>query len=41
MCGIAGFIGQGSKEILLEMMGTLNHRGPDDQGTYIDKAVHL
>ncbi|MFC1511139.1 asparagine synthase (glutamine-hydrolyzing) [Candidatus Margulisiibacteriota bacterium] len=41
MCGIAGFIGQGNKDILLEMMDTLEHRGPDDQGTYIDGAVHL
>ena len=41
MCGITGFIGQGNKEILLEMMDTLEHRGPDGQGTYIDAAVHL
>src|SRR3989339_1821546 len=41
MCGIAGFMGQGNKEILLKMMSTLEHRGPDDQGTYIDGAIHL
>lgn len=41
MCGIAGFIGAGTKDILLSMTATLNRRGPDDSGAYVDGAVHL
>lgn len=41
MCGIAGFSGKGDKNILLNMMRTLNHRGPDDEGIYADDRVHL
>ena len=29
MCGIAGYIGQGSREILTKMIHTISHRGPD------------
>ncbi|MDO8265105.1 MAG: asparagine synthase (glutamine-hydrolyzing), partial [Candidatus Parcubacteria bacterium] len=36
MCGIAGFVGQGNEEILRKMTGTLKHRGPDDEGYFID-----
>ena len=33
MCGIVGFVDtQGSGEVLTKMVGTLHHRGPDDQG---------
>jgi len=41
MCGIAGFIGKGSKDDLLNMMSRLHHRGPDDEGTHIDEDVYL
>lgn len=41
MCGIAGFLGIGNKDNLLDMMATLHHRGPDDEGIYIDGRVHL
>lgn len=41
MCGFTGFIGKGNKEILLRMMQTLNHRGPDDEDVYINGNVHL
>lgn len=41
MCGIAGFIGTGSKDNLLGMMATLHDRGPDDEGVYIDGVLHL
>lgn len=41
MCGVAGFVdfkcGSGSN-ILSNMISTLNHRGPDDEGTYLDEA---
>ena len=41
MCGFAGYIttdGKGSeyKEDLIEMMNSIKHRGPDDEGTHID-----
>jgi asparagine synthase (glutamine-hydrolysing) len=35
MCGIAGFIGQGNKEILQKMTDTLVHRGPDEEGYFV------
>lgn len=41
MCGFAGFLGQPlnenkGKKILMDMGGTLIHRGPDDNGIWID-----
>jgi asparagine synthase (glutamine-hydrolysing) len=37
MCGIAGYIGQTESPVLSEMMAALAHRGPDGEGTWIDK----
>lgn len=34
MCGIAGYWGSGSREILTEMGNSLTHRGPDDGGVF-------
>lgn len=34
MCGIAGFVGKGSREVLGRMAATLVHRGPDDEGFF-------
>ena len=38
MCGICGFIdrGQGSGELLHEMIDEIRYRGPDDQGTMLE-----
>lgn len=33
MCGIAGYWGRGSSEILSDMGRAIAHRGPDDEGT--------
>ncbi|GAA2495065.1 asparagine synthase (glutamine-hydrolyzing) [Terrabacter carboxydivorans] len=42
MCGIAGYFGLESDHGLLERMGTAQrHRGPDDQGTFVDGPVGL
>jgi len=43
MCGIAGFIGAGDRDVLERMSAHLAHRGPDDAGRLIDSArgVHL
>ncbi|HYV89201.1 MAG TPA: asparagine synthase (glutamine-hydrolyzing), partial [Candidatus Polarisedimenticolia bacterium] len=41
MCGIAGFAGEGSPDILERMTRALARRGPDDNGTYCDGRVGL
>jgi asparagine synthase (glutamine-hydrolysing) len=43
MCGIVGFVGPGSAEVLTSMTSALAHRGPDGAGYYIDheRAVYL
>jgi len=39
MCGIAGFVGKGTKDTIEQMTTTLLHRGPDDQGFFVQKNV--
>jgi asparagine synthase (glutamine-hydrolysing) len=44
MCGIAGFLGGGfraerSREELAAMAAALRHRGPDDEGFWVDEAA--
>lgn len=43
MCGICGFIGQteDSKTVLKKMMDKIAHRGPDDEGMYLDKNAAI
>ena len=41
MCGIAGYVGQGSEEILRQMLGAIKYRGPDDQGFFVKDNVGL
>ncbi|MCX6278615.1 MAG: asparagine synthase (glutamine-hydrolyzing) [Bacteroidetes bacterium] len=45
MCGICGIINHNSEPVnessLLTMMATMKHRGPDDQGTFIDGKTGL
>jgi asparagine synthase (glutamine-hydrolysing) len=45
MCGIAGFIvnraREDRREILQRMTDSLRHRGPDDEGAYVDDQVAL
>ncbi len=41
MCGICGFSGGPDDERLSRMVGSLVHRGPDDEGRYVDNAVSL
>jgi asparagine synthase (glutamine-hydrolysing) len=41
MCGIAGYFGQGNKEILEKMTRSLRHRGPDDEGFFVDEFCGL
>ncbi len=39
MCGIAGFVGHGTKEELTRATDALQHRGPDDVGYMVHKGV--
>ncbi|MFC2154686.1 asparagine synthase (glutamine-hydrolyzing) [Candidatus Altiarchaeota archaeon] len=41
MCGICGIYGLGDKEIIKAMSSVLAHRGPDDEGFYVDKEISL
>lgn len=41
MCGIAGYVGSGDREILKTMTDAIAHRGPDDEGFFIDGNVGL
>lgn len=41
MCGIAGFVGPGTRDDLLRMTHGLAYRGPDDEGFWEGNGVHL
>jgi asparagine synthase (glutamine-hydrolysing) len=45
MCGITGFVGHtclpGARATIERMTATLVHRGPDDEGTYLDGGTAL
>ena len=45
MCGIAGFVTTGfrgdSRDVVQRMVTALRHRGPDDQGEYVDAQAAL
>jgi asparagine synthase (glutamine-hydrolysing) len=43
MCGIAGGIGPSAPNKLLldNQLHSINHRGPDDQGTYVNQGIAL
>lgn len=40
MCGIVGFTGS-DKQLLERMLSSIEHRGPDGQGTHLDDKVSL
>jgi asparagine synthase (glutamine-hydrolysing) len=43
VCGIAGFVGDGSPAVLAAMCDTISHRGPDGKGSFVDatRQVYL
>ncbi len=41
MCGIAGFLGPPDAGVLSDMLDRIEHRGPDDHGTYEHPAASL
>lgn len=41
MCGICGMVGQPDREVINRMAAAMVHRGPDDDGYYLDDRVGL
>jgi len=41
MCGIVGYFGFQDTELLGDMLNSIKHRGPDDEGTFSDNSVAL
>src|SRR3989344_6461210 len=41
MCGIAGFVGTGSREVLEGMTRALSYLGPDGEGYFFGNAIGL
>ncbi len=41
MCGLAGFVGNGSRDGLEKMAVSIRHRGPDDQGIFCEGGIGL
>src|SRR5438128_12430739 len=41
MCGLGGYVGNGSERVLDAMTKLLVHRGPDAQGTWVGHGVGL
>ncbi len=41
MCGIVGIVGNGNVEVIKKLNGLLSHRGPDDEGYYIDEKIKV
>src|SRR5688500_16950662 len=40
MCGICGVVGQADEQLIKNMLATIAHRGPDDEGVYIAPAAN-
>lgn len=41
MCGIAGYVGDVSREKIAKMLHSISHRGPDDSGMFVRGQVGL
>ena len=41
MCGINGYSGFRDPRLIQQMVETLSHRGPDEQGIYQDEDISL
>lgn len=41
MCGLAGFIGSGNRDILVSMTNALSHRGPDSAGFAVESNASV
>lgn len=41
MCGLAGFVGEGDRGTLQNMLSVIQHRGPDAQGIWNDQSNNI
>lgn len=41
MCGIVGVSGSSDKSVIRTMLNAISHRGPDDEGIFLDKHISL
>ncbi|MGA9389762.1 MAG: hypothetical protein WBV69_04875, partial [Candidatus Sulfotelmatobacter sp.] len=45
MCGICGVVGnaelESTESVVRQMMGQMHHRGPDEEGIFVDHSVAL
>lgn len=41
MCGIAGILGIDDKELVKKMVNAIKHRGPDEEGYYVDENLTM
>lgn len=41
MCGICGYYGKGDEALLKKMNDLMVHRGPDDEGVWIDQTIPI
>lgn len=41
MCGICGIVGESNENLIRRMTETMIHRGPDDEGFYLDENISL
>src|ERR1700745_2424142 len=41
MCGIAGFVGSGTRDVLEAMTHRLAHRGPDGEGFWVSEPSRV
>jgi asparagine synthase (glutamine-hydrolysing) len=38
MCGICGIVGRADEQLIRKMLGRIAHRGPDDEGVYLERT---
>lgn len=41
MCGIAGILGESTRQNIETMVSAMHHRGPDDSGIFHDEGIAL
>jgi len=41
MCGLAGYVGKGSEDVLKKMTRSLKYRGPNDEGSFVQDGIGL
>jgi len=41
MCGLAGYLGQGNRDVLEKMTRSIEYRGPNDKGFFVEHKIGL